>query len=126
MLYLDDGGHNRLVAPNTEDDMTHDMTNTATEATEATEATRRGALARLAAFCYRRRRYVVAAWLVLLIGVNVIAQTAGGDLLKSFSLPGSESQKTYDVLGKEFARTGDTGDIVFKAKDGKPVSDPAV
>ena len=100
--------------------MTDDMTNTTTEATQ------RGALARLAAFCYRRRRYVVVGWLVLLIGVNVIAQTAGGDLLKSFSLPGSESQKTYDVLGKEFARTGDTGDIVFKAKDGKQVSDPAV
>jgi len=87
---------------------------------------RGGALARLARWCYRRRRWVVAAWLVLLIGVNALAQGAGGTLLKSFSLPGSESQRTYDVLGKEFKRTGDTGDLVFKAKGGKSVTNPAV
>ena len=100
----------------------------ATNQPEASQPTtgQPGALARLASFCYRRRRFVVIGWIVLLIGVNVLAQTAGGDLLKSFSLPGSESQKTYDVLGKEFARTGDTGNLVFKAKDGKSVSDPDV
>ena len=50
-------------------------------------------LPRLAAWCYRRRRFVVISWIVLLIGVNVLAKTAGGDLLKSLSLPGTESQK---------------------------------
>ena len=101
--------------------------NTTTEGNPMnTDPDRSSALARLARLCYRRRRVVVVAWILLLVGVNVVAQTAGGDLLKSFSLPGSESQKTYDVLGKEFARTGDTGDIVFKAKGDKSVDDPAV
>ncbi|MCU1388820.1 MAG: hypothetical protein JWL72_2158, partial [Ilumatobacteraceae bacterium] len=90
------------------------------------EPNRDGALVRLARLCYRKRRIVVIGWVLLLVGLNIVAQTAGGDLLKSFSLPGSESQKTYDVLGKEFARTGDTGDIVFEAKGGKSVDDPDV
>jgi len=69
----------------------------------------------VATFCYRRRRMVVAVWLVALIGISVLGKTVGGDLLKTFSLPGSESQKTFDVLGNEFQRKGDTGDLVFEA-----------
>ena len=40
----------------------------------------------LAAWCYRRRRLVVVSWIVVLLGINVLAQSAGGDLLKTFSL----------------------------------------
>ena len=69
----------------------------------------------LAAWCYRRRRLVVVSWIVVLIGINVLAQSAGGDLLKTFSLPGTESQRTFDVLKKDFARAGDTGYLVFKS-----------
>src|SRR6478735_959791 len=72
-------------------------------------------LPRLAAWCYRRRRVVLISWIVLLIGVNVLAKTAGGDLLKSLSLPGTESQKTFDVMKADFKQTGDTGYLVFKA-----------
>jgi RND superfamily putative drug exporter len=82
-------------------------------------------LARLAATCYRRRRRVVIAWVVALIGISVLAQTVGGDLLKTFSLPGTESQRTFDVLKNDFGRRGDTGDFVFKARHGT-VNDPAV
>ena len=64
-------------------------------------------LPRMAAWCYRRRRLVVVAWIVALVGVNVLAQTVGGDLLKTFSLPGTESQRTFDVLKQNFA-AGDT------------------
>ncbi|HWS46772.1 MAG TPA: MMPL family transporter [Acidimicrobiia bacterium] len=83
-------------------------------------------LPRLAAWCYRRRRRVVIAWVVLLIGVNVLAQTAGGDLLKTFSLPGSESQRAFDVLKADFARKGDTGYLVFEGKGPAGVQSPAV
>ena len=73
----------------------------------------------LAAFCYRRRWLVLILWIVALVGVNVLAKTVGGDLLKTFSLPGSESQKAFDVLGKEFPQNkGDQGYLVFKAKNG--------
>jgi RND superfamily putative drug exporter len=60
----------------------------------------------------------VIAWVVLLVGVNVLAQTVGGDLLKTFNLPGSESQRTFDTLARDFSRKGDTGDLVWKARQG--------
>jgi RND superfamily putative drug exporter len=83
-------------------------------------------LPRLAAWCYRRRRLVVIAWIVILVGVNVLAKTAGGDLLKSLSLPGTESQRTFDVLKADFHQTGDTGYVVFKAKGAGGIQSPAV
>jgi putative drug exporter of the RND superfamily len=83
-------------------------------------------LPRLAAWCYRRRRWVVVAWIVLLVGVNVLAKTEGGDLLKSLSLPGTESQRTFDVMKKDFARGGDTGYLVFKSNASGGAHSPAV
>ena len=73
-------------------------------------------LRRLAAPATRHRWRVLIAWVVVLVGVNVLAQTVGGTLLKTFSLPGSESQRAFDVLGRDFARKGDTGDLVFKVR----------
>src|SRR5258706_15576316 len=83
-------------------------------------------LRQVALWCYRRRRLVVATWIVLLIGISVLGNPVGGGLLKTFSLPGTESQRAYDVLGKEFQRKGDTGEVVFRAKDGSPSTSPAV
>ena len=83
-------------------------------------------LPRLAAWCYRRRRLVVVGWIAVLIGINVLAQSAGGDLLKTFSLPGTESQRTFDVLKKDFARGGDTGYLVFKSNASSGIRSPAV
>src|SRR5436305_9150821 len=73
-------------------------------------------LTRLAAFCYARRRLVVTAWVVVLVAVSVLANTAGGDLLKTFSLPGTESQRAFDVLKHDFSRKGDTGNLVFQVR----------
>jgi RND superfamily putative drug exporter len=81
-------------------------------------------LPKLATWCYRRRRLVVVGWIVLLIGVNVLAKTAGGDLIKSFSLPGSESQQAFDVMKDNFAQGGDTGYLVFKSKAPAGVQSP--
>src|SRR3954454_22611119 len=83
-------------------------------------------LPRMAAWCYRRRWRVLIAWLIVLVGVNVLAQTVGGDLLKTFSLPGSESQRTFDVMKKDFARPGDTGQLVFKVKGDGTLQSPEV
>ena len=80
-------------------------------------------LVAMARWCYHSRRKVVLAWVVLLVGLNVFAGAAGDHLLKTFALPDSESQKTYDVLGQQFARTGDTGNLVFKAKAANKVVD---
>src|SRR5690242_18020272 len=73
-------------------------------------------LRRLAAHCYKHRWRVLISWIVLLVGVNVLAQTVGGDLLKTFSLPGSQSQSAFDVLRRDFGRKGDTGQLVFKVR----------
>jgi RND superfamily putative drug exporter len=58
---------------------------------------------------------VVIAWIALLIGVNVLAKTAGGTLEKSLTLPGTESQRTFDIMKNDFAQPGDTGYLVFKS-----------
>jgi RND superfamily putative drug exporter len=83
-------------------------------------------LRRVALWCCRRRRVVVAAWIVALVGISVLSQTIGGGLLKTFSLPGTESQRAFDVLGREFQRKGDTGDLVFEVKGAGDVRAPAV
>jgi RND superfamily putative drug exporter len=83
-------------------------------------------LRRVASWCYRRRRLVVGAWIVALFGISVLGSTVGGDLLKTFSLPGTESQRAFDVLGKDFQRKGDTGDLVFKVKGTGDVRSPEV
>jgi RND superfamily putative drug exporter len=83
-------------------------------------------LRRLAAFCYERRRMVVAVWVFALVGASVLAQVGGGDLLKTFSLPGSESETAFDVLKRDFEREGDTGYLVFAVKRDGSVRDADV
>ncbi len=83
-------------------------------------------LRRLATFCYSHRRAVVAAWLVVLVGISTLGKVAGGDLLKSFSLPGTESQRAFDVLQADFGRKGDTGQLVFRVQGAGDARSPAV
>ncbi|HTL87674.1 MAG TPA: MMPL family transporter [Acidimicrobiia bacterium] len=83
-------------------------------------------LRRLAAYCYTHRRRVLILWIVLLVGVNVLAQAVGGDLLKTFDVPGSESGRAFSVLSRDFARKGDTGNLVFKDKGPGNVEEPKV
>src|SRR6516164_2957504 len=80
----------------------------------------------LAHWCYRHRRFVVIAWVVALVGVSVLGKVAGGTLEKTFSLPGTESQRTFDVLGQDFQRKGDTGDLVFRVRGSGTVNDASV
>ena len=49
-------------------------------------------LYRLGHWSVRRRRLVLAAWLVALIGAGVLAGTVGGATSDEFSIPGTESQ----------------------------------
>jgi RND superfamily putative drug exporter len=80
----------------------------------------------LAHWCYRHRRFVVIAWIVALVGISVLGKVAGGTLEKTFSLPGTESQRTFDVLGQDFQRKGDTGDLVFRVHGSGTVNDASV
>jgi RND superfamily putative drug exporter len=78
----------------------------------------------LARWCYRRRWTVLISWIVLLVGLQVLAGTVGGDLIKTFSLPGSESQAGRDIFSEHFEQTGDNGSLVFKVKGDGTVQSP--
>ena len=84
-------------------------------------------LRRLAHTCYRRRRAVLALWVVALIAVVALSNTAGGKTATNFALPGTESQQAFDLLKAKFpARSGDTGQIVFATTAPGGVRNPDV
>ena len=84
------------------------------------------ALRRLAEGCYRRRRLVLAAWVVLVVGLSAVAGAAAGEFDNEFGLPGSESQEAFDRLedGGFGDRAGATVQLVVEADAG--VADPSV
>jgi putative drug exporter of the RND superfamily len=80
----------------------------------------------LAQFCYDRRRWVLVAWVAVLVGLFALSGAFGGEYKTEFKLPGSESQAAVDLLEARGAteRTGFSGQVVFRADQG--VEDPAV
>ncbi len=85
-------------------------------------------LYRLGRFAFRRRRLVLAGWLVVLLGAAVAAATLSGATSDSFSIPGTPAQKAIDTLGQRFPQAsvgGATARVVFAAPSGKTLTDPA-
>ncbi len=81
---------------------------------------------KLARWSTTHRKYVVLGWIVLLVGVNVLAQSAGTSYSNNFTLPKSDAQRAADLLQSSFpAQAGDRDTIVFKVNPGT-VNDPAV
>src|SRR5271170_4508045 len=81
---------------------------------------------KLARWSTTHRKYVLIGWIVLLLGVNVLAQSAGTEYSNNFTLPNSDAQRAADLLQKSFpAQAGDRDTIVFATKNGT-VLDPAV
>ncbi|HEY7891416.1 MAG TPA: MMPL family transporter [Solirubrobacteraceae bacterium] len=82
---------------------------------------------KLARWSTTHRLYIAIGWVILLIGVNVIAQSSGGaSYSNNFSLPHSDAQHASDLLQHSFpAQAGDRDMIVLKVSSGS-VSDPAV
>ncbi len=71
------------------------------------------------------RKTVIIGWIVALIGVGMIASSAGDDFSEEFKLPSSDSQEAFDLLEEKFpAQSGETAQIVYKADSG--VETPAV
>ncbi|MFI0262888.1 MMPL family transporter [Streptomyces sp. NPDC017056] len=84
-------------------------------------------LYKLGRFAFRRRRFVALIWVALLAVAGVGAATASSPAADSFSVPGTESQKTFDLLGERFPGTkadGATARVVFKAPDRQKVTAP--
>ncbi|MGW4021001.1 MMPL family transporter [Streptomyces sp. NPDC005009] len=83
-------------------------------------------LYRLGRFAFRRRHLVALIWVALLAlaGVGAAGAPAAGN--SSFSIPGTEAQKAFDLLEERFpgsSADGATARVVFKAPDGEKMTD---
>jgi RND superfamily putative drug exporter len=79
---------------------------------------------RLARICNRHRWRTFFAWVAALVVIQVVASSVGVKEISSFRLPGTESQRAYDLLAKHFpAAKGDTDQIVYRARSGS-LNDP--
>lgn len=72
----------------------------------------------LARLSVRHRWYVLVAWIVLFIGLNVTAQVVGSAYSNTFSLPGTNSANAYQLLAKVQGEKGDADQIVFQSTGG--------
>ncbi|UTI63653.1 MMPL family transporter [Paraconexibacter antarcticus] len=84
------------------------------------------AFVRLARVCNAHRWRTFLAWLLALAALQVVAAGVGKKEIQSFRLPGTESQRAYDLLSQHFpAQKGDTDQFVYRAKTGS-LRDPQV
>src|SRR6478672_9469355 len=91
----------------------------------ATTTSRPSRFVRLARLCNRHRWRTFLCWLLALVVIQVIASAVGTKQISSFRLPGTESQRAYDLLAEHFpAAKGDTDQVVFRARTGT-LTDPA-
>src|SRR3954454_21959917 len=78
---------------------------------------------KLAAWCHDRRRTVIAIWIAAFVLIGGLWGAAAGGYVNNFNLPGTESQRAYDLLKDRFPQqSGDTATVVFAVKDGRVLS----
>jgi RND superfamily putative drug exporter len=71
-------------------------------------------LERLASACFRHRWKTIALWVVALIGLFALRGAVGGAFADGGRLPGTDSQKAYDLARKELPNlTEDSATVVF-------------
>ncbi|MET9510077.1 MMPL family transporter [Streptomyces flavidovirens] len=83
-------------------------------------------LYKMGRLAFRRRPFVALAWIVLLVLAGVGAASASTATSSSFSIPGTEAQKAFDLLDERFpgaAADGATARVVFKAPEGERMTD---
>ncbi len=80
----------------------------------------------MARWSFQHRRLVLMLWIGLLLGVGAISASAGTNYRSIFSLPGTDSQRAIDLLGREFpAVSGENASIILHARSGT-LRDPQV
>ncbi|MFG2941460.1 MMPL family transporter [Streptomyces sp. NPDC048282] len=82
-------------------------------------------LYRLGRLAFRRRRLVTLLWIVVVAGLGLGAVKTSGSASDSFTIPGSQSQRALDLLGKEFPQAsadGASARIVFETADGRKLT----
>jgi RND superfamily putative drug exporter len=74
---------------------------------------------KVAAWCHDRRRTVIGLWVAAFVLLGALWGTAAGEYVNNFRLPGTESQRAYDLLKERFPQqAGDTATAVFAVKQG--------
>ncbi|MEU0300140.1 MMPL family transporter [Streptomyces sp. NPDC006175] len=85
-------------------------------------------LYKLGRLAFRRRISVALAWLALLVVAVIGALSAPTATSSSFSIPGTEAQRAFDLLEERFpggSADGATARVVFKAPEGEKVTTAA-
>ncbi|MEV5162350.1 MULTISPECIES: MMPL family transporter [unclassified Streptomyces] len=85
-------------------------------------------LYKLGRLAFRRRISVALMWVALLALAVVGASSAATATSSSFSIPGTEAQKAFDLLEERFpggSADGATARVVFKAPEGEKVTGAA-
>jgi RND superfamily putative drug exporter len=66
------------------------------------------------------RALAIGAWIALLVGLLALSGAAGTRYAETFSLPGTDSQRAYNLLRADFpAQSGDSDQIVLHATRGQ-------
>ncbi|GAA2619798.1 MMPL family transporter [Streptomyces axinellae] len=82
-------------------------------------------LYKLGRLAFRRRRIVALIWVALLVAAGVGASTASSPPDDEFALPGTQSQKAFDLLEERFPDAnaeGATARMVFRAPTGEKIT----
>ncbi|MDF6020506.1 MMPL family transporter [Streptomyces sp. JH34] len=85
-------------------------------------------LYKLGRIAFRRRRYVALIWVALLALAGFGAVSASTPTSSSFSIPGTEAQRAFDLLDERFpggSADGATARVVFEAPEGGKVTSAA-
>ncbi|MFE4254983.1 MMPL family transporter [Streptomyces sp. NPDC056910] len=85
-------------------------------------------LYKLGRLSFRRRRYVALLWVLLLGGIGYASSAAPAPPADSFSMPGTDSQKAFDLLDERFpaaSAEGATARVVIRAPEGEKITDHA-
>jgi RND superfamily putative drug exporter len=82
-------------------------------------------MARLARWCFRHRRLVLAGWVLALVLLAAVSQAAGISYATTVTLPNSPSTQALAILQHDFpSASGDADQIVVEANTGSVTSAP--
>ncbi|RNF82769.1 MMPL family transporter [Streptomyces botrytidirepellens] len=84
-------------------------------------------LYKIGRFAFRRRGLTVLLWLLVLVGAGVASSSAPPPPADTFSMPGTESQKAFDLLKEKFpdaSADGASARVVVRAPANAKISAP--
>ncbi|MFD9632375.1 MMPL family transporter [Streptomyces violascens] len=84
-------------------------------------------LYKLGRFAFRRRGLMALLWVLIFGGMGVAASSAPTPPADTFSMPGTESQKAFDLLQAKFpaaSADGASARVVIRAPKGEKISAP--